>query len=747
MKSKKIISVILPLKLEWEPYYSLAGDMETSIGDRVKVMFAGRIYTAVVSATDVIPETATSRIKEVLSIEQGMNRITKQEMELWRRVADYYMCTIGEVYKAAYPYGKTELEEAKAISAKREKERENLKKENRIERLTKKIESLKLKVDKNLDLASRARKETTRAAYFKSAEVASNEIKSIELQIKELSTSVPHPTKTLTGTLPDRQPLTLSSSQKTALEQIKTIFGIEKPVLLHGVTGSGKTEIYMSLALDSIEQNKNVLYLVPEIALSRQLEDRLRRIFGDSLLVFHSGESSASRRNTADRLRAGRGHLILGTRSSLFLPHHDLGLIIVDEEHDNSYKQDSPAPRYNGRDTALMLSVIHKCSIILGSATPSLEEIYNCQTGRHSLVELKERFHGSADAEIEIIDTKAERKKNGMVGSFSRKLIRHIEKTLSEGGQILILRSRRAWSPAMQCSNCGDIPKCPHCNVSLSLHKDGSLRCHYCGIRFSNVGRCHRCGGTMNPLGSGTQKIEEEAASLFPESRIVRLDSDSAQNRNNEKRIIKDFSDGKADILIGTQMVSKGFDFSNLSLVAVIAADSLLGMQDFRADERAGQMLEQLRGRCGRRERRGLFVIQTSNPEHPIYRNISGEGNGLSWNLMIERQDFNFPPYTRMIEISIRDRYKDRAESMAFKLAATIRNRLRPSDHTKHDLVTGPYSPAVDKIADHHIRTIRINMPKNKELAKEKSSLKECIDSFEKAMKYEGHITVNVDPS
>ena len=498
----------------------------------------------------------------------------------------------------------------------------------------------------------------------------------------------------------------------------------------------------MKLAENALVKGKNVLYLVPEIALSRQLEDRLLEHFGQRLLVFHSAETAASRRSTAEAVRSGSGLIVLGTRSSLFLPHHDIGLIIVDEEHDSSYKQDSPAPRYNGRDTALMLSLIHGCSIILGSATPSLEEKYNCACGRHSLVELRERYHGTESADIEIIDTKAERRKRGMRGNFSIKLIEHIRKALSDGGQVMILRSRRAWAPALQCEECGDIPKCPRCNVSMSLHKSGGterMTCHYCGHSQPFTGQCGKCGGALRSLGAGTQKIEDEAAALFPEARIARLDSDTAQNKTYETRTIREFSNGEIDILIGTQMLTKGFDFGGLSLVAVIAADTLLGIQDFRADEKALQILEQFRGRCGRRERGGLFVIQTSQPEHPVYRMMTTERNECPGiDLMQERKDFSFPPYTRIIELTFRDSNEGRAVKLAEDLAHVLRKSFD---------ITGPYAPAVDRISDQHIRIIRISMKKDRHLSAHKKSVMKTVQEFEKARRYDGHITVNVDPA
>ena len=790
MRQGRFISVIIPLKLEWEPCYCVPEGMSVTTGDRVKVGFAGRTYIGVVSATDIDPQTDPEKIKDILSVEKGMERIGVQEICLWREIAGYYMCSVGEVYKAAYPYGRTELEEAKAAAHQRAAEREKARNEKELQKLFDKRNKLQLRLEKKKELAEKARKESTKEGYMAEAEEAAKELSAIEAAIlqregnAEIKNCQDTQKQHLRADAEDQNvgsihpgeeavesQINFSPAQKKALEDIRTAFDEGKPVLLHGVTGSGKTEVYMQLAQDVIADGKNVLYLVPEIALSRQLEDRLHNIFGKRLMIFHSGETSASRRDTAAHIRHTDGYMILGTRSSLFLPHHNLGLIIVDEEHDSSYKQDSPAPRYNGRDTALMLSSIHKdCKIILGSATPSLEEQYNCQVGRHALVELKEKFHGSAESDIEIIDTRAERRKNGMIGNFSRKLIEKIERTINAGEQVLILRSRRAWSPVIQCEQCGDIPKCPHCNVSLSLHNDGSLRCHYCGFRTSgpretsgrketsetqhlghnyaqDKGRCVKCGGPMKPLGAGTQKIEEEAAALFPDARIARLDSDTAQNRNYEKETIREFSKGNIDILIGTQMVSKGFDFSNLSLVAVIAADSLLGMQDFRADERAHQLLQQLRGRCGRRARRGTFVIQTANAEHPVYQNITENRPDFCTSLLTERKDFNFPPYTRIVEISIRDRFEDRAERMSFALANAIRAQRPAPEGILNDPVTGPYAPAIDRIADQYIRNIRISLKKNRQLSSEKAALKSIINQFEKTMKYDGHITINVDPS
>ena len=749
-EQKKYISVILPLKLDWEASYFVPQEMGTvRIGDRVRVIFANKKYLAVVCAINVIPNVDISRVMSILKVEREMRRIRPEEIKLWQSIAEYYLCSIGEVYKTAYPSEKITSEESHLAAI--------LKVENSRRKMQDQILTKITKLEERL-----AKKRTivdTSKDGSKTKSKAQEDIIKIEADLETAHNALKNLSQRSEGT--DKTGLdttdtnlNLSEAQDTAYKLIKEGFAANKPVMVHGVTGSGKTEIYIKLAKEILNKGQNVLYLVPEIALSRQLEDRLQEHFGERLMTYHSSKTSAMKRNIAERIDKtdDKGYIALGTRSSLFLPHHGLGLIIVDEEHDNSYKQDSPAPYYNGRDTALMLSVIHttvnnKCNILLGSATPSLEERYNCLTGRHILVELKERFHGSEDSEIEIIDTRAERRKNGMVGNFSKKLIKQIQTTLNKGEQVMILRSRRAWAPVIQCENCGDMPKCPHCNVSLSLHKSDKgyfTACHHCGYKSAHSHTCTKCGGTYKTLGAGTQKIEEEAKALFPSAEIARLDSDISQNKTTENQIIRDFSEGKIQILIGTQIVTKGFDFSKLTLVAVIAADTLLGMQDFRADEKAVQLLEQFRGRCGRREQKGRLVIQTSQPGHPVYQSIAqNTATSFSDTLLIERKDFGFPPYSRIIELVIKDIFEDRAERMAAKLAISINAALSDGRST----VVGPYAPAVNKVADNHILTIRICLRKDKNLPIRKKNLIDTLKIFEKENRYIGHISVNVDPS
>ena len=757
---------------------------QVRIGDRVRVNFAGKEYVGVVSMADAGKQAEemgiVDKVKPILGMAEGLEPVTKEEIELWRQIAEYYLCTVGEVYKAAYPAQKVEKEVVQARQEALKVEREE---KNRT-KIADKIKRLEERAEKKAELAAKARKSESRERYLAEKEMLEGEI---GLLVRELTSMVGELCRT-TGSVTgygdsvtyhqDEEPIggsiietsegtekeiRLSAAQEEAYSKIKEIFAKGKPALLHGVTGSGKTEIYLKLAQETLAMGKNVLYLVPEIALSRQLEDRISETFPE-LLVFHSGETMSRKREVATVLRhagepaEGKGYVVLGTRSAIFLPHKNLGLVIVDEEHDTSYKQDSPAPRYNGRETAIMMAKIFGANVILGSATPSLESLYNCSVGRYGLVTLNKRFYDAADSDIEIIDTIAERRKNGMIGNFSRKLIEHIGKCLGEQRQVLILRERRAYSPIVQCQECGDIPKCRCCNVSLSLHRraDGSERlvCHYCGRVYEYTGKCPKCGGNLKPLGSGTQKIEEETANIFPNARIARLDSDTAQSRKYETDTIRKFSNGEIDILIGTRMVAKGFDFSGLSLVAVLQADSILGQEDYRADERGLQLLEQFRGRCGRRGEKGLFVIQTSQPEHPVYQSIDGklDENGTMTRFLGERKLFGYPPYSRVIGVVIKDYNQARVDLLSRDLgeylrgALAVKVSLAPGVQNGPNVI-GPYSPAIDKISNQNIRQIRVLLPKDRSLARNKETLAAAVERFEKEKKYSGHIALDVDPA
>ena len=683
-------------------------DAETAsqlgVGSRVELLFAGRRYIGTVSgfpSEENLPSgTKTMKINGIESA-SPLPKVSGKEILLWRAVASYYMCTVGEVYKAAYPGLRTQKEEKAVISKRRKKE----------------------------DVPG------------------------------ESISSAPE----------------LSEDQERAYNEIRKAFDAGKPVLLNGVTGAGKTEIYIKLALEALGygaigngaiesgaiesgsepgSHSSVLYLVPEIALSRQLEERLRRYFGDKLLCFHSGITTAAKEKVCDKLRQSDGWIVLGTRSAVFLPFRKLGLVIVDEEHDRSYKQDSPAPRYNGRDTAALLASIHGCPIVTGSATPSFESTYNCATGRYAEIHLDKPYHGQSDTETIIIDTKREKRRNGMVGSISRELIALIKQTVSEGGQVMVLRGRKAYATAIQCSLCGHILKCPRCNVSLTYSKSGGrLVCNHCG--YSAPWSDHiphpgpeggTCNGLLTTLVAGTEKIEEEIASIFPELRVDRLDSEVSAGPARLKEVLRKFSAGETDILVGTQMLTKGFDFENLRLVAVLGADSLLGQQDFRADEKAVQLLEQFRGRCARRGQKGIFAIQTAQPDHPVYKMlVNGEPQLQKSSLMQERKDFDYPPYTRIINLLFKDRNLVRITRLSSKLSLMLRSEgIFPGKGVQ---VSAAFAPAVDKVKDEYLRTIRVTLPRDSFLHSNKEKLKNVLDSFCKEEKYAGNIAADVDPA
>ena len=658
MEGTRFIQVILPLRLEWNPYYSLPEGLSPAVGDRVRVNFSGRGYVGVVSALALTPpEELSERILPIEACCEDLPPVSAQEMRFWQELADYYLCTVGEVYKAAYPSVQSHLPKRKKLPA------------------------------------------------------------------------APAPV-----TVPD---ISLTAAQQTALDGIRKAFLAGKTALLNGVTGSGKTEIYMQLAAETLQEGRSVLYLVPEIALSRQLEARVARRF-PGVLLYHSGETPARRRRVAEALRSDTPSLVLGTRSALFLPHRNLGLVVVDEEHDTSYKQDAPAPRYHAREAAILLARIQGARVLLGSATPSLESLYNAEKGIFTRIDLKERFYTGSQAEIQLIDTEAERRKGGMVGSFSKKLLALIQATLDRGEQVLLLRSRRSYSPVLQCTGCGYVPRCTHCHVPLSLHRSPDrLLCHYCGHTEAFPGTCPRCGAPLQPLGAGTQRIEEELQELFPTVRIGRLDGDSAAA---EEDIVGSFARGETDILVGTQMITKGFDFEKLTLVGVLQADTLLAQESFRADERCLQLLEQFRGRCGRRGTPGTFVIQTREPGHPVFGRLKGQSDNTP-QLLEERRLFGYPPFTRLIHLQIKDSNLQRAEQKAQALVRQLEGVPGLSGH-----VVGPYAPLVDKVADHYIRQIRVMLPRDKYLKDNKERLLQSIAGFERQRDYTGHIVVDVDP-
>ena len=694
--SERFIQVILPLRLNWEPFYKLPEGVSVAVGDRVRVIFAGRRYIAVVSVVDVTPPQ-DMKVLAIQAVECEALRIPESDINLWRQVAGYYMCTVGEVFRMAGPPLRAD---------------ENI--ERKFDRIQKSINLREAKLAKARE-STRTKPET----IIRLQQELENFKRELAVEQGEVKLG-----------------FTLSELQQRAFEEIKQGLADGKPVLLHGVTGSGKTELYLSLAAEVLRAGGNVLYLVPEIALSRQLEDRIHNAI-PFVQVYHSAETQSRKNAVSAALRSGKPYIVLGTRSALFLPHRGLRLVIVDEEHDTSYKQTSPAPCYHARETAVMLARIHGAGVVLGSATPSLESLYNSSVGRFCKVNLDEPYYKGSNATVELIDITAETRKRGMVGTLSKKLIEAITETLAAGEQAVLLRSRRSYAPSLQCTACGHIPKCPKCNVALSLHKNPDrLVCHYCGHTEPYIGACPECGGELITLGAGTQRVEEELREVFPDARIARMDSDTGA----DPEVIRSFAAGNIDILIGTQMVTKGFDFAGVRLVAITQADNILGVQDFRADEYALQLLTQFMGRCGRRGTPGRFLIQTREPSHPVFSRLTdschfdqAELVEKSPDTLEERHLFNYPPYTRLIHLTFRESSAQRARTLAIDLARSL-----PVP------VIGPYTPPVDHVPGEHLAQLRVTLPRDKSLIPTKQALHAAITAFES--RTYTHVHIDVDP-
>ena len=497
----------------------------------------------------------------------------------------------------------------------------------------------------------------------------------------------------------------------------------------------------MALARKTLGKGRGVLYLVPEIAMSRQLEARIGSVFGDKLLIWHSRQTPAVRKDIYDKIVSGEEpYIMLGTRSALLLPHRDVGLVVVDEEHDGSYKQTDPAPRYHGRDLAVMFARFHKADILLGSATPSLESVYNARTGKYGLVELRERYYGEPEIKTTVIDMNRAWAAHDVKGSFSMKLVNMMRSALDRGEQIMVFRSRRSYSSYVQCPQCGSVPRCPSCNVALSYHKfKNVLSCHYCGYQTAYEAVCGNCGSKGLALrGAGTEKLEEELQQLFPDATVARFDADVTASAKEEKEILEGFRNGDIDIMVGTQMITKGFDFANLSLVAVINADTIVSLQDFRCDEKALQLLAQLKGRAARRGSGGSFVIQTYQSDYPVLKDAAA-GKYDCDALLAQRRTFAFPPYVRLISLTVRDKYEGRV----FTMAGEIKSRLAKMQNIEF---MGPMTPAVNKVQGYFMAVFWVKLAKNATAKSAKRRVAALVEEMRGFMKPPVDIVIDVDP-
>ena len=548
-----------------------------------------------------------------------------------------------------------------------------------------------------------------------------------------------------TGRLPEFkgtvcQPSVLTPAQKAALQQIKEAFINKNVCLLHGVTSCGKTELYIHLIKEQIKQGKQVLYLLPEIALTTQIEHRLQRVFGNDMCVYHSRCADNVRVEVWNKLTGNNPYkLILGARSAVMLPFRNLGLVIVDEEHEPSFKQEDPAPRYHGRNTAIVLASICGAKTLLGSATPAIESYSNALSGKYGLVTLSERYRGMNLPEIKIVDTAEQKRKKYMQGLFSPMLISHINQALENKRQVILFHNRRGYAGTVECPDCGWVQKCDCCDVSLTFHKSGNnATCHYCGRSYQVPSICPACGSKgVRSRGFGTEKIEEQAAALFPAARIARLDLDSA--KNGYENILEDFQEGRTDILIGTQMVSKGLDFDRVSVVGILQADSIMSYPDFRATERGFQLMEQVAGRAGRKDLRGTVIIQTRQPDVPVMGMVrSNDYTGFYKSQMEERNAFCYPPYSRIVTAILKGH-----DPAAVEHAAQFMSKELVSGFGNEN-VLGPDAPPVSKIQYQHIRRIIVKIPLEMTVEKSRSMLNRATENLVSRSGING-VTVSFD--
>jgi primosomal protein N' (replication factor Y) len=753
MTDNRFADIILPIAVRGRFTYRIPENLVNKIrpGVRVTVPFGRQnLYSGIVcSVHDRQPDVKNLRyITEVPDLVPAVNEI---QLKLWLWIAEYYLCSEGEVMKAALPSGtslssyKPKFEIFIGLSFEYTDEELN----EILDRLAKAPRQHEL-----LSAYIRLTGYTTGAAIRPvGKQVLIAEAKSspaiIETLIRKgILKAISSEVTRLSHSDIQIEPVhELSTAQALAYDSIKRQFQEKDIVLLHGITSSGKTEIYIRLIEEQLNMGKQVLYMLPEIALTTQIILRLKKHFGDMTGVYHSRFSDAEKveiwNKVAEDDSKNGYRLILGVRSSLFLPFSKLGLIIVDEEHDGSYKQHDPAPRYHARDTAVMLGALHSAKTILGSASPSVESYNNAVTGKYGLAELKERFGLIRLPGIVVANTREAYRKKLMVSHFTPELLEAMDEALGKEEQIILFQNRRGFSPYIECSDCGWIPVCVQCAVNLTYHKGiRKLVCHYCGYTSGVPGKCGNCHSTgMVTRGFGTEKIEDEIKIVFPGARVARMDQDSTRKKNSFNSIIKAFEDRHIDILIGTQMISKGLDFENLTVVGILNADNMLNFPDFRAHERSFQLMEQVSGRAGRRQKQGKVVIQTADPTHRIIRLVlRHDFEGLFRMQAEERMTFNYPPFCRLVTLSLKHKDKSLLNHYAEILGKDLRTIFGKR-------VLGPEFPLIGQVQLWYIKTILIKIEREKPPAKAKKLILEAIDRLEKEKGASSlKIAIDVDP-
>ena len=713
----RYVNVILPLPLEGEFTYSVPDDLQAQVAVGVRVVVPlgkTKTYVALVTAVlDSLPEPLLAsgqadKVRPLHQVADDAPVVLDSQLELWRWIADYYMSPIGEVMKAALPSGmkqedgyvpKTETWVSLAEPFRSE-------------------EALHLALDM-LRRAPRQRDimltliEMMPAADYSftlSRDELLNSSHSTPLAFRQLqergilATYQREVGRLNRGGEPSPQNIKpLTPPQADAYNRLLVEMMAHRVTLLHGVTSSGKTELYIHLIQRAIDRGEQVLYLLPEIALTVQITTRLQRVFGRRLGIYHSKYSDAERVEIWQKqLSASPYDVILGARSACLLPFRRLGLVIIDEEHENSFKQQDPAPRYHARSTAIMMAHMSDARVVLGTATPSVESYHNAMNGKYGLVELTQRYQGIELPRIEVVDIKDLRRRKMMNGPFSPQLLAAMRATFERGEQAILFQNRRGFAPMIECRECGWVPKCQNCDVSLTLHKNlNMLTCHYCGFTYPVPQKCPNCESTdLRGRGYGTEKIEDQVQTIFPDIKVARMDLDTTRTRTAYERLISDFSQGKTQLLIGTQMVTKGLDFDRVSLVGILDADAMLNYPDFRSYEHAFMMMAQVAGRAGRKGRQGLVILQTRNPELPVVGQVvANDYAGFYRSLLAERRDFCYPPYFRLVYVYLKHRHDDLVSTAATELAGRMRQVFGKR-------VLGPDKPAVARVKQLHIRKI-----------------------------------------
>lgn len=695
--------------------YSVPQSLEgqVRVGVRVLVPFGrSKTYVGIVDKSSVNYQLSDVKYKDVLQVLDASPILTDCQLRLWQWISDYYMSPIGEVYKAALPSGlkaedgyrpKTELyirlapkfrsEQALHIALDMLQRAPSQQKAF--------IDFLDLALSNEDYLAGITRDELLNQGHTLAtitALVKRGLLETFEQEVGRLNHGgEPHPERIKT----------LSLAQQDAYNQIQFAFLKKNVTLLHGVTSSGKTEIYIHLIQQALEKQQQVLYLLPEIALTVQMMDRLQRIFGNRLGIYHSKYSDAERVEIWQKQLSTHPYdVILGARSAVFLPFQRLGLVIVDEEHETSYKQQDPAPRYHARDTAIVLAQMMGAKVLLGTATPSTETYHNAQTGKYGLVELKERYQGILLPEIQVVDIKDLQHRKMMSGPFSPQLLLKVREALERGEQAILFQNRRGYAPMIECRKCGWVPHCQNCDVSLTYHRHlNQLTCHYCGSTYQVPVECPACGSRdLASRGYGTEKIEDQVREIFPEARIARMDLDTTRSRQAYERIINDFSAGRTNLLIGTQMISKGLDFDRVSVVGILNADTMLNYPDFRAYEHAFMMMAQVSGRAGRKGRQGLVILQTKSPDLSVIRQVvNNDFDAFFRSILAERRQFRYPPYCRLVYVFLKHRSDSLADAAGHDLGRLLRQWFGAR-------VLGPDRPAVAKVKSLAIRKLVLKL-------------------------------------